>query len=352
MPLSSVSTLSLATAMSPSIERIKATLSQDQVEITTGQYADLGVKLGEQSGYELSLRNQRDLLRTLTAANSVASTNLTSTQDVLSSISQSAQNVMNQLTAWKSADSSGSVLQALGANALQELTSNINTASNGQYLFGGQNSGVAPLADYFSTPTSAGKTAIDQAFQTTFGVSPNSPGAASISPSALQAFLTGSFAALFQGSSWSSDWSSASNTNATLEIAPGQSATVTTSANQPGVQALAQAYAMISEFAGSSLSSAAQQVVSSTAASMISQGMSGITSTQATIGMVQQRISDANSMMSSQQTLLQTQIGNLDDVNAAEVATNINLLSTQLQAAYELTAQLQKLSLAQYLPVS
>jgi len=352
MSLSSVSTLSLANALSPAIERIQSTLSQEEVESSTGQYADLGLELGEQSGYELSLRNQSDQLTTLTAANSVVSTNLTSTQDVLTSISQSAQNVVNQLTAWNSADSSGSVLQTLGANALQELTSDVNTTSNGQYLFGGENTGVAPLADYFSTPTSAAKTAIDNAFQTAFGVSPDSSGASSISASDLQAFLTGPFAALFQGSSWSADWSSASSPNATQEIAPGQSVAVTTSANQPGVQNLAQAYAMISEFAGSSLSSSAQQVVASTAASLISQGMSGITSTQATIGMVQQRISDANSMMSSQQTLLQTQIGNLDNVNASEVATNINTLSTQLQAAYELTAQLQKLSLAQYLPVS
>ena len=305
MSLSSVSTLSLATALSPTIDRIQSTLSQEEVETSTGQYADLGLKLGEQSGYELSLRNQSDLLTTLTASNSVASTRLTSVQDVLTSISQNAQSVVNQLAGWNSADSSGSVLQNLGASALQELTSNINTASNGEYLFGGDNSGVAPLADFFSTPTSAAKTAVDQAFQATFGMSPSSSGASSISPSALQAFLTGPFAALFQGSSWSANWSSASSTNATLEIAPGQSVAVTTSANQPGVQALAQAYAMISEFAGTSLSASAQQLVASTAASLISQGMSGVTSTQATIGMVQQRISDANSLMASQQTLLQ-----------------------------------------------
>jgi flagellar hook-associated protein 3 FlgL len=51
-------------------------------------------------------------------------------------------------------------------------------------------------------------------------------------------------------------------------------------------------------------------------------------------------------------TILQTQIGNLDNVNSAAVAAQINTLSTQLQTAYELTAQLQKLSLAQYLPVA
>ena len=350
MSLSSVSTLSLANALNPTIERIQSTLSQEEVETSTGQYADLGLQLGEQAGYELSLRNQSDLLTTLMAANSVVSTNLTSTQDALASLSQSAQNVINQLASWNAASSSAPILQSLGVNALQQLTSSVNTASNGQYLFGGQNSGVAPLGDYFSTPTSAARAAIDNAFQTAFGMNPSDPSAATIPPSALHAFLMGPFASLFQGASWSADWSSASSTNATCEIAPGESVAVTTSANQPGVQNLAQAYAMISEFAGTALSSAARQVVASTAASLISQGMNDITSTQATIGMVQRRISDANSMMASQQTLLQTQIGNLDNVNASEVATNINTLSTQLQAAYELTAQLHKLSLAQYLP--
>ena len=60
-------------------------------------------------------------------------------------------------------------------------------------------------------PTSAAKTAIDQAFQTTFGVLPSDPAAANISASAMQSFLSGPFAALFPGASWSADWSSASS---------------------------------------------------------------------------------------------------------------------------------------------
>ena len=51
-------------------------------------------------------------------------------------------------------------------------------------------------------------------------------------------------------------------------------------------------------------------------------------------------------------TILQTQIGNLDNVNAQAVAVQLNTLTTQLQTAYQLTAQLQKLSLAQYLPIA
>ena len=49
-------------------------------------------------------------------------------------------------------------------------------------------------------------------------------------------------------------------------------------------------------------------------------------------------------------TILQTQIGNPDDVEANSVATQLNTLTTQIETAYQITEQPQKLSLAQYLP--
>jgi hypothetical protein len=55
--------------------------------------------------------------------------------------------------------------------------------------------------------------------------------------------------------------------------------------------------------------------------------------------------------MSSQLTILQQQIGNLDDVNQNTTAAQINSLTEQIQMAYELTSRLSQLNLAQYLPV-
>jgi flagellar hook-associated protein 3 FlgL len=79
-------------------------------------------------------------------------------------------------------------------------------------------------------------------------------------------------------------------------------------------------------------------------------GMNSLTANQATLGVAQSQITQANASMSSQTNILQTQIGNLDEVDAASVATQLNSLTTQIETAYQLTAQLQKLSLAQYLP--
>jgi flagellar hook-associated protein 3 FlgL len=77
--------------------------------------------------------------------------------------------------------------------------------------------------------------------------------------------------------------------------------------------------------------------------------MTSLTSTEATLGSAQSRVTDANDNMSAQMNILQTQINNLDSVNAYQTATQVNSLSTQIQTAYALTAQLQQLSLVKYL---
>ena len=49
------------------VQQAQAQLTTAMTEESTGQYADLGLQLGEQSGYELSLKEQVQQLQTLTA---------------------------------------------------------------------------------------------------------------------------------------------------------------------------------------------------------------------------------------------------------------------------------------------
>ncbi len=344
-----VSSKYLSSSLSLAIAQAQNQLATAQIEASTGQYADLGLQLGDQSGYELSLKNQNNLLQSLTTSNNLVSTNLSTTQAALDSLRTNAQSTLQSLTEWTPENGSVASLQNLGQNALQSLIATTNTSSNGQYVFGGINSGVPPMTNYFSSPTSAAQTAIDQAFQTQFGVSPTDPAAASISSANIQSFLQTTFANLFQGTSWASNWSSASSVNTSSDIAPGETIDTSTNANQPGFQQLAEAYAMLNEFGGSSLSQSAQQAVVTTASSLISSALTSLTQTEAVVGSAQTRITDANNSMSSQMTILQTQIGNLDNVNSYQVATQISNLQTQIETSYELTAQLQQLSLSKYL---
>jgi flagellar hook-associated protein 3 FlgL len=109
---------------------------------------------------------------------------------------------------------------------------------------------------------------------------------------------------------------------------------------------------MLSEFGGSALSSDAQQAVATAAASLVSQGADSMINIQAGLGSSQSAVTSANNSMSSQLTILQGQLGNLDNVNPTATAAEISSLTNQVQMAYELTARLQQLNLAQYLPVA
>jgi flagellar hook-associated protein 3 FlgL len=346
-----VSTQFLANSLVGPVMQAQSSLTTAMTEESTGQYADLGLQLGDQSGYELSLKEQVGQVQTLTTGNSLVSTSLSTAQAALTAISSSAQSTLNDLATWTPSANSGANLQNMGQSALQSLIASTNATSGDQYVFGGINSAVAPMANYYSTPPSAAKTAVDQAFETAFNCLPTDPAAANISASAMQSFLSGPFAALFQGAGWSSDWSSASSTNTSAGVAPGQTITTSTNANQPGFQQLAQAYTMLSEFGGSELSGAAQQAVTTAASSLVSEGIDSMTNVQAELGSTQSAVTDANDSMSSQLTILQEQVGNLDDVNSNSTAVQINSLTNQIQMAYELTSRLQQLNLAQYLPV-
>lgn len=347
-----VSTHYLANSLVAPVMQAQSQLTAAMTEESTGQYADLGLQLGDQSGYELSLKEQVGQLQTFTNGNSLVSTGLATAQNALHAIQSSAQTTLDDLATWTPSANSGVSLQNMGQSALQSLIASTNATSGDQYVFGGENSSVAPMADYYSTPTSAAKTAIDQAFQDTFGVLPSDPAAADISASDMQSFLSGPFAALFAGASWSADWSSASGVNTSAEIAPGQTVMTSTNANQPGFQQLAQAYAMLSEFGGSALSGDAQQAVATAASSLVSQGVDSMIDLQAGLGSTQSAVINANSSISLQLTILQDQIGDLDNVNTTATAAQITSLTNQVQMAYELTSRLSQLNLAQYLPVS
>jgi flagellar hook-associated protein 3 FlgL len=346
-----VSTHFLANSLVGPVMQAQSSLTTAMTEMSTGEYADLGLQLGDQSGYELSLKEQAGLLQTLTSGNSLVAISLSTAQNALSAIQSSAQTTLSDLATWTPSANSGASLQNMGQSALQSLIASTNTTSGDQYVFGGVNSATAPMADYYSIPASAAKTAVDQAFQTAFGVLPSDPAAANISASTMQSFLSGPFATLFQGASWSADWSSASSANTSAEIAPGQTVATSTNANQPGFQQLAEAYAMLSEFGGSALSSDAQQAVATAASSLVSQGVDSMINLQAELGSTQSAVTQANGSMSSQLAILQGQIGNLDNVNTTATAAQITSLTNQVQMAYELTSRLSQLNLAQYLPV-
>lgn len=69
-------------------------------------------------------------------------------------------------------------------------------------------------------------------------------------------------------------------------------------------------------------------------------------------GYVANRLTDAQTQQTSMNTLYKGFASDIQDTNMADAATQLSLNQTQLQAALQVTASLNKLSLLNYLPVS
>lgn len=170
----------------------------------------------------------------------------------------------------------------------------------------------------------------------------------------MTSFLSNQFSSLFTGD-WSttsgtgSDWSSASDTTLNSQISTSDNESTSVSANQTAFRQLAEAYTMVSSLGNQNLSSDAYQAVVSQAQSLVSSAITGLTNIQSNVGVTQAAITSSNNQMSAQMTIFTTQIGNLDDADAYDAATQVNNLQTQIETAYSLTNQLKQLSLVNYI---
>ncbi len=348
-----ISSASLSSPLRQSVQQLQTQLTQAQTEISSGAPADLGLTLGANTGTVLSLQSETDQLDGYASSNNVASTRLGATNTALDSLLSTAQGVSADLVSAASAGGSTAALQATAQAALQSLSAALNTSVAGQHVFGGINTTQAPSADYTASPTSAAKGAVDAAFQSAFGTSQTGSGAAAISATALTTFLNGSaFTGIFTGNG-AGTAQTASATTLRTAISPSQTIATSVSAKSDAFNELSQGYAIINEFTGgSSLGSDAQAAAVSRATTLINAGIAGLTDVQSGVGVAQAAISDANTQISAQSTILKGSVGDLTGVDTYALSGQVTALQNQLEASYSLTSRLQQLSLVNYLSPS
>ena len=155
----------------------------------------------------------------------------------------------------------------------RSLIASANATSGDQYVFGGINSVAAPIADYFSTPTSAAKTAVDQAFQTDFRRASDRPGGGEHHRIADAELSQRTFAALFSGRLVDLELVfGLERRTRPPRSRPGRPSRPRPTPISPPFSNSPQAYTMLAEFGGSALSATAQQAVASAATALITQG--------------------------------------------------------------------------------
>lgn len=332
-----------------SISDLQLQLVKAQKELGTRRYADIGLELGHRTSQTVSFRHDFARLEGNIDANALVKARLDMTQNVMTNVRNAGQELLNSLSVAHSGTSDPAIVQVRAESGLNSLIAGLNSTVNGEYIFGGVNNQEKPVADYYSTPQSAARQAVADAFMTRFGVSQSSPAAANITAADMQDFLDNEFAALFDEPAWTADWSQASSENTKSRISGTETISTGENANALAIRKLGQAFTMVADLGIKTLNKDAARTVIDTAMKVLGGAMGATSTAQANLGTAQQMVTQANERMSLQADILNTQINGLEAVDPYEAATRANTLMSQIETAYALTGRIQKLSLLNFL---
>jgi flagellar hook-associated protein 3 FlgL len=349
MKTTNISSLSVTDAMRQAIQRAQLELIRAQKEVATGRLADPGLILGGGTSQTVALRQQFDRLTAIADTNGLISSRLDATQGSLKSMNDMAQSFMSAMIGARSAQTGQDIARSEAQADLKALMAALNTASGGEFLFAGVNTDVMPIADYFASPPTAGKSAVDAAFLAKFGIPQSDAGVSAIGSADMTDFLNTSFGALFDQPQWGSTWSSASDRVISSRIELKRTIDTSVSANAEPFRKLAMAFTMIADLGTGNLNQGAFETIIDKAVSLAGEAMQGIGIVQADMGMAQRSVTDAKERIALQLTMISGSINKREAVDPYEAATRVNSIMTQLETSYALTGRIGRLSLLDYI---
>jgi flagellar hook-associated protein 3 FlgL len=328
-------------------------ISSLTAETSSGYLSSDYAGLGAAASSTLNLTAQLAQNATLQANASTAGNIQQVTQTALGQIQTLVSNISSQLLSPSTSNATGiSSLAATANGALQQIASLLDTKVGNVYIFAGQDSSNPPVPNPGSVTSSAFYTAI----ATAVAALPTS-GAASLQSQSLTIAgpgTTSPFSATLE----------ASNLQATVDLGNGQQVQVGMLADQNsnaasvGVGVSSTGSYMRDIFMGlatlGSMGTAdPTQTYTQTALSNV---QTTLTNADAALnedigglGVRQDTITSAQTELSGVATVMTTQLGTLQDADAATVATQLAQAQTQLQSSYSIVAALGKLTLATYI---
>lgn len=345
MKLSFISSTAIQNSMRQTIRQAQNEMTNASTEATTGVYADIGVSLGSNTASSVNLTRDVTRIDSILSSNSVVNQRMTSSQTALSDMSSQAQKFMDQLVALRgnSDDSSIQLTQQTATATLSSFVADANTMVNGEYLFAGTNTDVQPMTDNSTAATTAIQSALSD-YATAQGVA-----ISDLTGNQMKDFITTVAEPLVTSDSSWSDWSSASDQNMSSRISNSEVIESSTNANATGMRYLALSSTVANALMGQGLSQDALNAVTDQATSYARQAIDGLNNQASQLGLSQARLTDANTSLNAQKTIINTNIGDLTGVDPYEASTKVNSLQTQLETAYTIVSKIQQLSLVNYL---
>ncbi|WP_428377488.1 flagellin [Lichenicoccus sp.] len=349
--------------MMPTLMRTIDKLSAQNVSLTaqlsSGIAADSYAGFGADSSAAISLQPQLDTIDAWQTNISASQTNLSVAQNALSSISSMATSLQSALTGLQSVTSPAAVaaLSSTATADLSELTSLLNTQSNGGYVFAGSASDQAPvtgtdlnlsslvtgIAGAVAQVGTSGASAVESAtLAAAAGNDAASPFSAplSVSPSAA--------AALVPEVSVGSGLSVPAGMVATqgADIAPADTAATSTGSS---IRDLIRVLATVKGLAGADSSTAQFSTLLADTSNLMPAINTALANQSGSLGAQQATLTAQSSSLSDMSDALNTQLNTVMDADPTTVRTQQVALQNQLTASYNLVADEKTLSLVDYI---
>ena len=319
-------------------------------QASSGYIASDYAGLGAGAGAALDLTGQLAVNQTLQANAASASNVQQVTQSALGQIQTLVSGMANSLLGPGTSTASGLSTLATGANdALNQIAGLLDTRVGGVYIFAGQDSTNPPVPDPSSVTTSAFYSAIQAAVAAL-----PANGATAVQAQVLGIASPG-------GTSPFSATLEASSVPATVDLGGGQREQVGMLANQntdaipAGVgttstgsymRDILMGLATLGSLNGTDPAQPSVQAMVSGVQATLSAADLALNTDIGGLGVRQNAITSGQSELASVATALTTQLGNVQDVDQATVATQLAAAQTRLQASYSLVAALDQLTLA------
>ena len=349
MNVTAPSTLALREMLRTSMARTQVHLDEASAEVASGRHDDMGLALGADTARVIDLRGMTDEIDTILHTNDLLSSQLSQTQSSMTAMVALADGFFETLVASRSGGVDRAIVVADARARLEAVTDIVSSTNNGAFIFGGDNTAVRPLEEYYTEPPTGARLAIHTAFAQEFGFLPDDPQASTISASRMQSYVTGAFSAHFQDPVWQAEFSSASDTAIATRISVTETTESPVSANSPGVRGLIAAFVAVIDSGTDALDAEEFDQLMDTAGSMARSAGTALVRSQAEVGVLQDRIAVANDRMTLQRNLLAKDSARAESVDVLEASSRLTRLIGQLDVSFAVTSRLQQLSILNYL---
>lgn len=360
--ISSYGALDQILASATSLRNQYATLQQ---QTTTGlisqNYAGLGSTSSQVMDLTAAINQGTAYTQSITEAQGKAS----AMQNVLTQIGSIVSNMSASVGTISGSTPASSVtsLAQQASDDLSQIASLLNTQYGGDYIFSGADTGNAPIPSPQNITSSGMFTQIGAQVGALATVPTTPPLSTVISNTVSIAASTAAGTTIFSSYLTGAGATEGSTSPTQVQIGPSSSVTLDLPANQnvgatsdpsingtgSAINDIIRSLAVVANSTSSMVSNPDfSQLMQNVSTTLTSAG-STLAQESGYIGISQNTMTAAANAQSSTQTLLQTQLTNLTNVDMATAISNLQAVSNQLESSYSLLGEVTHLNLASYL---